>query len=91
VPLLTDVLARYDATHARELALYRSWLAIALTDANEPEQAAEEARTVIELSGDLTSERTADRARVVLRNLQAYDDVPEVRSVLDDHGHLLLA
>ncbi|MFJ4550321.1 helix-turn-helix domain-containing protein [Streptomyces sp. NPDC088817] len=90
VPLLADVLARYDATHARELALYRSWLAVALADANEPEQAAAEAVRVIELSGDLTSDRTAARTRTVLTRLQEYDDVPEVRTVLDAHGHLLL-
>lgn len=51
VPLLQDVLGRYDATHAREVALYRSWLAVALADANEPEQAAEEARRVMDASG----------------------------------------
>lgn len=90
VPLLTDVLGRYEATHARELALYRSWLAVALADANEPEQAAEEAVRVIELSGDLTSDRTASRTRTVLERLQQYEDVPEVRTVLDEHGHLLL-
>ncbi|QEU97265.1 transcriptional regulator [Streptomyces kanamyceticus] len=90
VPLLTDVLGRYEATHARELALYRSWLSIAYADANEPEAAAEEARAVIELSGDLASDRTAERTRVILRRLQAYEDVPEARAVLDDHGHLLL-
>jgi hypothetical protein len=90
VPLLTDVLGRYDATHARELALYRSWLAVALADANEPEQAAAEALRVIELSGDLTSDRTASRTRVVLERLQEYDDVPEARTVLAEHGHLLL-
>ncbi|WP_326644937.1 transcriptional regulator [Nonomuraea fuscirosea] len=43
VPLLTDVLSRYDTTHARELALYLSWLAVALADANEPEEAARQA------------------------------------------------
>jgi transcriptional regulator with XRE-family HTH domain len=90
VPLLTDVLGRYDATHARELALYRSWLAVALADANEPEQAAAEALRVIELSGDLTSDRTAVRTRAVLERLREFDDVPEVRAVLDAHGHLLL-
>ncbi|MGW1605002.1 helix-turn-helix domain-containing protein [Streptomyces eurythermus] len=90
VPLLRDVLGRYDATHAREMALYRSWLAVALADANEPEQAAEEARRVIDASGDLSSERTAHRARTALRRLQAYEDVPEARAVLADHGHLLL-
>ncbi|WP_240649754.1 helix-turn-helix domain-containing protein [Streptomyces sp. Z26] len=51
VPLLQDVLGRYDATHAREVALYRSWLAVALADANEPEQAAEQAQHVIAASG----------------------------------------
>ncbi len=90
VPLLTDVLGRYDATHARELALYRSWLAVALADANEPEQAAAEALRVIELSGDLTSDRTAVRTRAVLERLREYDDVPEVQAVLGEHGHLLL-
>lgn len=90
VPLLTDVLSRYEATHTRELALYRSWLAVALADANEPEQAVVEAQRVLEQSGDLASERTADRSRVVLRRLQAFEDVPEVRALLDDHGHLLI-
>lgn len=89
VPLLTDVLARYDATHSRELALYRSWLAVALADANEPEQAADTARQVITASADMTSERTADRSRVVLRRLLDYDDVAEVRALLDEHGHLI--
>ncbi|MFI5859137.1 helix-turn-helix domain-containing protein [Streptomyces parvulus] len=90
VPLLTRVLGQYAPTHAREMALYRSWLAVALADANEPEQAAEEARRVVALSGDLASERTADRARVVLARLREYEAVPEVDAVLRDHGHLLL-
>ncbi|MEV7469548.1 hypothetical protein AB0O20_23995 [Streptomyces kronopolitis] len=91
VPLLQNVLGRYEATHAREVALYRSWLAVALADANEPEQAAEEARRVIDTSGDLSSERTAERARMVLRRLKEYEGVPEAREVLADYGHLLLA
>ncbi len=35
-----EVLARYDVIHAREVALYLSWLAVAYADANEPEAAA---------------------------------------------------
>ncbi|WP_326797436.1 helix-turn-helix domain-containing protein [Streptomyces sp. NBC_01808] len=89
VPLLTDVLTRYHATHTRELALYRSWLAVALVDANEPEQAAVEARQVLALSADIASERAADRSRAVLRRLEGHQDVPEVREVLDDFGYLL--
>ncbi|MER8058983.1 MULTISPECIES: hypothetical protein [unclassified Streptomyces] len=91
VPLLQDVLARHDATHAREVALYRSWPAVALAGANEPEQAADEARRVIDTSGDLSSERTAARARTVLHRSKEYEDVPEAREVLCGYGHLLLA
>ncbi|GHC80451.1 helix-turn-helix domain-containing protein [Streptomyces flavofungini] len=89
VPLLTHVLDRYDTTHGRELALYRSWLAVALADANEPEQAAAEAQRVIALSCDLSSDRTTKRARVVLARLQEHAAVPEVQHVLSNYGHLL--
>ncbi|MEU6605197.1 helix-turn-helix domain-containing protein [Streptomyces shenzhenensis] len=89
VPLLADVLSRYDATHAREVVLYRSWLAVALADANEPEQAAEEARRVVSASVDMTSDRTASRARVVLQRLRDFAGVPEVGNLLHEHGHLL--
>ncbi|MBC3993620.1 helix-turn-helix domain-containing protein [Streptomyces sp. AC563] len=83
VPLLRDVLGRYDATHTRELALYLSWLAVAYADANEPEAAAATAARVMSLSADVASERTAERVRVVLARLAEYAEVPEVRAVLD--------
>lgn len=81
VPLLTDVLARYDASHARELALYLSWLAVAYADANEPEAAAGTAGRMLAL-GQSGSERTAERTRIVLDRLRAYRDVPEVAELL---------
>jgi len=84
-PLLARVLDRYDATHARELALYLSWLAIAYADANEPEAAASSAARMLELSAGMTSDRTTARARTVLRRLVDFDDVPEVRAVLAGH------
>lgn len=83
VPLLREVLSGYDATHTREMALYLSWLAVALADANEPEEAAAVAARVINISADVASERTAERVRVVLARLAEYADVPEVRAVLD--------
>lgn len=83
VPLLNDVLSRYDATHTREMALYLSWLAVAYADANEPEQAANVARRMLEMSADLGSDRTSERARVVRASLKPFGDVPEVREVLD--------
>jgi transcriptional regulator with XRE-family HTH domain len=82
VPLLVDVLSRYDATHARELAMYLSWLAVALVDANEPEEAAATATRMLELGSAVSSVRTDERARVVLAKLEPYRDVPAVRDLL---------
>ncbi|QTT74633.1 helix-turn-helix transcriptional regulator [Streptomyces mobaraensis NBRC 13819 = DSM 40847] len=82
VPVLRDVLGRYDATHTRELALYLSWLAVALTDANEPEEAAATAERVMTLSASLASDRTARRTEVVLSRLERFREVPEVRALL---------
>jgi transcriptional regulator with XRE-family HTH domain len=87
VPLLTQILGRYDATHTRELALYMSWLAVALTDANEPEEAAESAARMLDLAEDFPRERTAERGRVVLTKLEPYrQDVSEVRDLFDRHS-----
>ncbi|MBM9504511.1 helix-turn-helix transcriptional regulator [Actinacidiphila acididurans] len=83
VPQLREVLSRYEVAHVRETALYLSWLAVALADANEPEESAATAERVISLSSDVASERTAARVRVVLDRLEEYRDVPEVRAVLD--------
>jgi tetratricopeptide (TPR) repeat protein len=86
VPLLRDVLSRYNSTHTRELALYLSWLAVALADANEPEEAAATARQMFDLTTDFASSRTAERGRVVLAKLEPFRDVPDVREVLDAHA-----
>jgi tetratricopeptide (TPR) repeat protein len=85
VPLLTEVLRRYDTTHTREVALYLSWLAVALADANEPEEAARAARRLLDLSADVASDRTAQRVGVVLTKLEAHRDVPQVRELLAHH------
>ncbi|RJL35834.1 helix-turn-helix transcriptional regulator [Bailinhaonella thermotolerans] len=86
IPILVDVLSRYEATHARELALYLSWLAVALIDANEPEEAAAVAARMLELSADVASDRTSRRASVVLGRLEPFRDVPQVRDVLASHA-----
>jgi hypothetical protein len=86
VPLLREVLGTYAATHTRELALYMSWLVVALADANEPEEAAAVAERVLSLSTDVASERTAERARVMLARLRALADVPEVAALLSEQA-----
>ncbi len=81
VPVLSAVLDRYDATHTRELALYLSWLAIALIDANEPEHAAQVTARMLTLSAGVASQRTDQRTRVVLHRLQRFRRVPEVEEL----------
>lgn len=85
VPLLNDALGRYDTSHARELALYLSWLAMALADANEPEEAAATARRMIRMSTDVASDRTDGRTRVVLKRLADFKDLPEVADLLSQY------
>ncbi|MFC5182826.1 transcriptional regulator [Actinomadura harenae] len=82
VPLLADVLSRYDATHTRELALYLSWLAVALVDANEPEEAAAVTSRMLDLSAEVASDRTAKRAHLVLERLRPFESSPPVAQVL---------
>ncbi|WP_131741263.1 transcriptional regulator [Actinomadura roseirufa] len=52
-------------------------------DANEPEQAAAAASRMLKLSADVASDRTDQRAAVVLERLKQYQDVPQVRELLE--------
>jgi tetratricopeptide (TPR) repeat protein len=85
VTLLSKVLDRYDPTHARELALYLSWLAVAYSDANEPEAAADAARRMLELSADLPSDRTAERTQIALRRLAEFGKTEKVGTLLAEY------
>ncbi|WAL73541.1 helix-turn-helix transcriptional regulator [Kitasatospora sp. YST-16] len=82
VPLLRKVLTTYDASHAREYALYASWLAVALADANEPEEAAKTAHSMFEVLAGIPSSRAQDRSKAVVTALRRYRDVPEIAEVL---------
>ncbi|MEV0237826.1 transcriptional regulator [Nonomuraea sp. NPDC050786] len=86
IPVLARVLDAYDTSHARELALYLSWLAVAFADAREPEAAAATAGRMFDLSDGMASHRTAERARTVLSRLSPYRaDVPEVAELWERH------
>lgn len=86
VPLLRKVLAAYDPSHAREYALYLSWLAVALADANEPEESAATAARMFEVMAWIPSSRAHDRSRAVLTTLRHHRDVPEAAEVLAQWG-----
>ncbi|GII25411.1 transcriptional regulator [Planosporangium mesophilum] len=72
IPLLDAAVRRYDDSHAREMALYLSWLAEAHAYDGSVEEAAQTAMRALRLSASTTSARSADRIRVVRRALQRY-------------------
>lgn len=82
VPLLDDALSRYDDTHSRDKALYSTWLAHALMDADDPERAAYVTEHAIDLASGVGSVRPGERLRGVLSRLSHYGG-PEVAAVLE--------
>ncbi|TDC60339.1 XRE family transcriptional regulator [Micromonospora sp. KC207] len=76
IPALEQALAQFDDTHARDKALYLSWLADAYLDANEVEQACATAALAVRLSGGVGSVRPGQRLESVLDRLQPYTAMP---------------
>jgi hypothetical protein len=80
-PLLLDAIAGYDASHAREVALYRSWLAEAYAKAGDVDRACAQTMSVLDAVEGVNSARVDDRVVVLRRALHRYADVPAVRDV----------
>lgn len=83
VPVLEQVLAGFDDTHARDKALYLSWLADSYLAAGEIEQAAAVTSRVLDLSAGVASVRPRERIVPVLRQLGSHRELPQVAEVLD--------
>lgn len=85
VPVLDGALARYDDSHARDKALYSSWLAQAYLAAGEAEQAAEVTSRALTLADGVASVRPRKRLQPVLTGLSAakYRTLPAVAIVLE--------
>lgn len=82
VPLLEAALVRYDSTHARDKALYLSWLTDAYTSAGEVEQAAGATGRALELCHGVVSVRPRQRLAPVLQHLSAHHGLPAVDALL---------
>jgi hypothetical protein len=80
-PLLLDALDGYDATHVREVALYRSWLGEAYAKAGDVDQACTETMHVLDAVEGVNSARLEGRVIVLRRSLRPYADVPAVRDI----------
>lgn len=83
VPILEAALARYDDRHARDKALYSSWLAQAYLAAGEAEQSAAIVSRALVLADGVASVRPRRRLAPVLEELGAYRDVPAVADFLN--------
>lgn len=83
VPILESVLAEYEDSHARDKALYLTWLAAAYTDAGEVEAAALTTARALDLSANVASTRPARRAAVILQRLEPHRALPAVRELLE--------
>lgn len=78
VPVLEWALSRYDDTHARDKALYLTWLAQAHIDGGHIEQAAATVDRAIDLTAGVGSVRPGERVGTVLRSLRPHTSVPAV-------------
>jgi len=89
VPALTRALARYDDTHARDKALYLTWLAGAHIDADGIEEAAATTGQAVALCADVASVRPRERIAETLERLHAYRAVSAVAEVIEETEDLL--
>lgn len=83
IPLLTDVLARYDLRRTREAALYTSWLAEAHLQSGDIDRAAELASKTAALTAHTTSTRSDERLNFLRAQLTQHGEVAAVREFMD--------
>jgi hypothetical protein len=85
VPVLESALARYSDVHARDKALYSSWLADSYIDAGEIEHAAAVVTSSLHIMGDVASVRPRQRLAAVTSRLSEHRELSVVRDLLSGH------
>ncbi len=86
VPILERATAGYGEDTGRETALYLSWLAESLLQANEVERAADAATRALRLSRNAGSARAHDRVDLLRRRLGRFRGNPEADAFLEEAG-----
>ena len=84
VPALERALSKYGDYHARDKALYLSWLADSYIDAAEQERAIEVVEQAAALATDVASVRPRQRLRKVVSRLEHNSDLAALVSRLSD-------
>ncbi|MCK9932422.1 helix-turn-helix domain-containing protein [Frankia sp. Mgl5] len=82
-PRLLQGLAGYQPIHAREVALYESWLAESYIQTGDITEAARRTTHVVELDAKISSTRTADRIQILRARLTPYADQQVVQDLND--------
>ena len=83
VPVLETALAAYDDSHARDKAVYLSWLADSYLMAGEVEQAADTADRALDLANGVASVRPRARLTPFLKRLEGHRGLVAVDAVLE--------
>lgn len=83
VPVLEEALSGFDGTHARDKALYLTWLAHAYLDAGEVEHSAVVVGTALDLAAGVGSVRPRQRARELLTRLSPHRSLTPVADLLE--------
>ena len=84
VPILERATAGYGENTGRETALYLTWLAESLLQANEVERAAEAATRALRISRRAGSTRADGRVEVMKRQLGRFRGNPEADAFLEE-------
>ncbi|WP_413114830.1 XRE family transcriptional regulator [Streptomyces sp. CY1] len=82
LPILEDLTAPYDDTHAREVALYECWLAGSYLDAGDIDRAVHAAERAVTLSRSTASRRTDAQIDAMLKGFEPHSDGASVRELL---------
>ncbi|MEU0374688.1 hypothetical protein ABZ070_31655 [Streptomyces sp. NPDC006283] len=83
MPVLESALAGFDDSHARDKALYLTWLADSYMTAGEVEQAAKVTCRALDLTNGVASVRPRRRLQPVLERLAAHRGVTAADEALD--------
>jgi tetratricopeptide (TPR) repeat protein len=83
IAALEEALAQYGDTHARDKALYSTWLAEAHLHTGDVEQAAAVLGRAMDLMTGVASVRPYQRVKAVLAQLDLHQDVPAVADLID--------
>lgn len=84
VPVLTEVLKEFDDSHARDKALYLTWLAAAYLDANEIESAVAVTRNAADLAMPVGSVRPQRRISSLRNRFMPHRNLPTVATLLSE-------